>query len=187
MRENGARAPESRRTSRSSQAIDEVAAQEQHRQPDGMRITSPSIASNKRWSSPTSPHSLTITSVSASSRAWSRRLISVVLPEPRKPVTTCSGIDGDRPIALAAALAADSAALCALARLGRHRAHVGCRAPSAQPVARSAIDGAAVRFSLIWLSCDGSAIPLVDPANASLAGAKPRAPKKITKREIESL
>ena len=53
---------------------------------------SPSIFSTSRWSSPISPNSLMMTAVSASAGSRSSRLSSVVLPAPRKPVSSVSGI-----------------------------------------------------------------------------------------------
>ena len=50
-----------------------------------------------RWSSPTSPNSLTMTTVSASAGLRSRRFSIVVLPLPRNPVTivTGTGLSGE--------------------------------------------------------------------------------------------
>src|SRR5262249_59734915 len=68
----------------------------QHRQPV-VSVTSPSSAcSTSRWSRPTSPNSLMTTAVSVSAGSLSRRLSSVVLPAPRKPVSTLYGIGGAR-------------------------------------------------------------------------------------------
>ena len=83
----------------------------------------------------TSPNSLMMTAVSASAGSFSRRLSSVVLPAPRKPVSTVSGIGsaGRR----RSALSAPRRSLCAeptfglvffLARLGLRRlAGSACR------------------------------------------------------------
>ena len=54
--------------------------------------TASSIAcSISRWSSPTAPNSLTITTVSASDGWRSRWFSTVVLPLPRKPVSIVTG------------------------------------------------------------------------------------------------
>ena len=65
----------------------------QHRQPE-FRVTMPSSSdfSTSRWSSPISPNSLMITAVSASSGRRSSLFSSVVLPLPRKPVSTVTGM-----------------------------------------------------------------------------------------------
>ena len=63
----------------------------QHTQPLSSRTISSSLASTSRWSSPTSPNSLTITAVRASAGSRSRLASSVVLPLPRKPVITETG------------------------------------------------------------------------------------------------
>ena len=51
-----------------------------------------SLVSIRSWSSPTSPNSLMITAVRENSGLLSRRASSVVLPLPRKPVSTETGI-----------------------------------------------------------------------------------------------
>src|SRR5260370_35300645 len=58
------------------------------------RVTMPSSSdfSTKRWSSPISPNSLMITAVSASSGRRRSLFKSVVLPLPRKPVSTVTGM-----------------------------------------------------------------------------------------------
>ncbi len=48
----------------------------------------------KAWSMPTSPNSLTITAVRAKAGSRRTRPINVVLPLPRKPVTTDTGHAG---------------------------------------------------------------------------------------------
>ena len=44
------------------------------------------------WSTATSPHSFTTTAVSAKRGSDTSRLSSVVLPAPRKPVSTVTGV-----------------------------------------------------------------------------------------------
>ncbi len=63
----------------------------QQTQPLSSKTISSSLASTSRWSSPTSPNSLTITAVRASAGSRSRFASSVVLPLPRKPVITETG------------------------------------------------------------------------------------------------
>ena len=65
----------------------------QHRQPE-FSVTMPSSSdfSTSRWSSPISPNSLMITAVSASSGRRSSLFSSVVLPLPKKPVSTVTGM-----------------------------------------------------------------------------------------------
>jgi hypothetical protein len=57
---------------------------------------SSSTVSIRRWSRPISPNSLTITTVSASAGSRRSRFSSVVLPAPRNPVSTVSGIGSGR-------------------------------------------------------------------------------------------
>ena len=90
-----------RRLSRSRSSVSSASTRSprmvQHRQPDcSSTILSPTY-STSRWSSATSPNSLMMTAVSASAGSFSRRLSSVVLPAPRKPVSTVSGIGRRRP------------------------------------------------------------------------------------------
>src|SRR5690242_9469021 len=65
----------------------------QQRQPE-FSVTMPSSVdfSTRRWSSPISPNSLMITAVSASSGRRRSLFRSVVLPLPRKPVSTVTGM-----------------------------------------------------------------------------------------------
>src|SRR5579862_315085 len=65
----------------------------QQRQPE-FRVTMPSSSdfSTRRWSRPISPNSLMMTAVSASSGRRSSLFKRVVLPLPRKPVSTVTGM-----------------------------------------------------------------------------------------------
>ena len=64
----------------------------QHRQPSESWMTPSDDCSTSRWSIATSPNSLMMTAVSASAGSFSSRLSSVVLPAPRKPVSTETGM-----------------------------------------------------------------------------------------------
>ena len=64
----------------------------QHRQPSESWMMPSDDCSTSRWSIATSPNSLMMTAVSASAGSFSSRLSSVVLPAPRKPVSTETGI-----------------------------------------------------------------------------------------------
>ena len=91
MRLNGGISPASRLASSSRSALSRSERSVQQTQPLCSTTISPSIASTSRWSSPTAPNSLTITAVSPSSGCFSRWFSSVVLPLPRKPVSTVTG------------------------------------------------------------------------------------------------
>ena len=81
----------------------------QHRQPVCSSTKLSSLVSIRSWSSPTSPNSLMITAVREKSGCLSRRPSSVVLPLPRKPVSTATGIMAARAAgARCAAAPADS-------------------------------------------------------------------------------
>ena len=85
-----------RRLSRSRNSVSSASTRSprmvQHRQPlCSSTMLSPTY-STSRWSSEISPNSLMMTAVSASAGSFSSRLSSVVLPAPRKPVSTVSGI-----------------------------------------------------------------------------------------------
>ena len=82
------REPSSRRSSVSTRSPRTV----QHRQPSDSSITSSPDASISAWSSPMAPNSFTITAVRCSAGSRSSRLSSVVLPAPRNPVRTVTGI-----------------------------------------------------------------------------------------------
>src|SRR5690606_17765327 len=64
----------------------------QHRQPEVSASTSSSRRSSRCWSMASSPTSLTSTAIRSPFGACSRARNSVVLPAPKKPVTTCSPI-----------------------------------------------------------------------------------------------
>ena len=64
----------------------------QHRQPSESWMMPSEACSTSRWSIATSPNSLMMTAVSGSAGSLSSRLSSVVLPAPRKPVSTETGI-----------------------------------------------------------------------------------------------
>src|SRR3954454_7098606 len=93
-RRNGAIRLLSQRRSKSSRVAMRSPRTVQHRHPAESRIIFSSTVSTSRWSSPISPNSLTMITVSASAGSWSSRLSSVVLPAPRKPVSTVNGIGG---------------------------------------------------------------------------------------------
>src|SRR5579863_5968369 len=64
----------------------------QHRQPLPRRMVSSALSRTKASSMPTAPYSLTMTAVPRPSGDFRNRRISVVLPAPRNPVTTVTGI-----------------------------------------------------------------------------------------------
>src|SRR6476646_1156454 len=64
----------------------------QHRQPAFSRTVESSSFSTSRWSSPISPNSLTSTAARARAGCWSRWFSTVVLPAPRNPVSTVTGV-----------------------------------------------------------------------------------------------
>src|SRR3954470_7838011 len=64
----------------------------QHRQPAFSSTILSSSVRTSRWSRPISPNSLTSTAARASAGCRSRWLSRVVLPAPRKPVTTVTGV-----------------------------------------------------------------------------------------------
>src|SRR5207253_3397146 len=64
----------------------------QQRQPLFSKTTSSVALSTRRWSRPISPNSLTMTAVAAMPGCFSTWLSSVVLPLPRNPVSTVTGI-----------------------------------------------------------------------------------------------
>src|ERR1700676_2388806 len=64
----------------------------QQRQPFSSTTTESELLAKSFWSRPTSPNSLTTTTVLASSGERSAALMRVVLPLPRKPVTKVTGI-----------------------------------------------------------------------------------------------
>ena len=64
----------------------------QHRQPLFSNTTSSVALSTSRWSRPISPNSLTMTAVAAMPGCFSTWFKTVVLPLPRNPVSTVTGI-----------------------------------------------------------------------------------------------
>ena len=92
MREKGAHAPAARRATRSPRVRARSPRTAQQRQPPASSTTESSADSTSRWSMPIAPSSLTTTAVSRSPSARSRRLRSVVLPLPRNPVRTKTGV-----------------------------------------------------------------------------------------------
>src|SRR5581483_6302742 len=90
-RSNRGISPRSRRERSSRSSSARSPRSEQHTQPFLSSTVRSSTRRSRWWSMPTSPSSFTITAVSPSAGCSSSREISVVLPLPRKPVTTTTG------------------------------------------------------------------------------------------------
>src|SRR5581483_1440331 len=86
--------PRARRLSRSRNSSARSPRSVQQTQPELSSTVRSSTRRSRWWSMPTSPSSFTITAVSPMS-GWARsREISVVFPDPRKPVTSVTGVLG---------------------------------------------------------------------------------------------
>src|SRR5947209_3591270 len=84
--------PWTRPTNRSVSVLAMSPRTVQHRQPLFSSTTSSVAFSTSRWSRPISPNSLTMTAVEAMPGSFSTWFSSVVLPLPRNPVSTVTGM-----------------------------------------------------------------------------------------------
>src|SRR3954469_5195792 len=91
-RRKGGSRPRSRRECRSLIAVESSPRIVQQTQPDCSITIVSSIRSSKWWSSPISPNSLISTAVSDNLGSSNSRCNSVVLPEPRNPVISVTGV-----------------------------------------------------------------------------------------------
>ena len=133
---------------------------EQHMQPLASNTVSSVVCAIRSWSRPISPNSLTMTTVPVRSGRRSRRLSSVVLPLPRNPVSTVTGMRSP-----AAGVSASSAEKCPLMGVPPAPAKsAAClRAKAAQcmglsrewigPMSLLSPRGAAIQAPLLCLHC----------------------------------
>ena len=84
--------PLTRLTNRSVSVLTMSPRTVQHRQPLFSSTISSVALSTSRWSRPISPNSLTMTAVAAMPGCFSTWFSSVVLPLPRNPVSTVTGM-----------------------------------------------------------------------------------------------
>ena len=96
MRRKSGIAPRSRSATSRRSAICRSERVLQHRQPLPSSTVSSALARSSASSMPTAPNSLTTTAVPAPSGVVRKRRSSVVLPAPRKPVTTVTGMRAPR-------------------------------------------------------------------------------------------